>query len=163
MTLAHVHLLLNHFPTIGMIVGMGLLFTGLAGKNNELKRAGMVIFLGLALLTIPTYITGNTAREEICHTPANTSDTACPAPYPGVTEAAVEAHEAAAVPGLAVMEITGAFAWLGLWQLRRTKRVPILNQAILVILSIATFLLMLRAASLGGAIRHPEIDAGAVA
>ena len=24
MTLAHVHILLNHFPTIGMIVGMGL-------------------------------------------------------------------------------------------------------------------------------------------
>jgi len=53
MNLAHIHLLLNHFPTIGTIIGIGLFLVGLAAKSDDLKRASLVVFLGIALLTLP--------------------------------------------------------------------------------------------------------------
>ena len=41
--LAHLHLLLNHFPTVGFSVGLGLYLVGLFRKSDDLKRAGLVI------------------------------------------------------------------------------------------------------------------------
>ena len=75
MNLAHIHLLLNHFPTIGMIIGIGLFLIGLLGKSHELKEASLVVFLGIAMLALPTYMSGNAAQEKICFTP--TKDAPC--------------------------------------------------------------------------------------
>ena len=36
--LVHLHLLLNHFPTVGMIVGFGIFFLALVKKSEDLKR-----------------------------------------------------------------------------------------------------------------------------
>ena len=61
---------------------------------------------------------------------------------------------------MAFMEVTGAFAWLGLWQFRRLARVPNWNLAVILVLTLVTFGLMARAANIGGEIRHAEIRAG---
>ncbi len=47
MTLAHVHLLLNHFPTVGMIIGFGLFILGLMGKSDDIRRVSLAVFLGI--------------------------------------------------------------------------------------------------------------------
>src|SRR5258708_2687222 len=57
------------------------------------------------------------------------------------------------------MEALGAFAWLGLWQDRRLGRLPGWNLAVVLLLTVATLALMIRAANIGGEIRHPEIRA----
>ena len=69
MNLAHVHLLLNHFPVVGTIIGLGLFLCSIVGKSEDLKRAGLIIFLGIALLTIPTYLSGNAAQLAIKNLP----------------------------------------------------------------------------------------------
>ena len=117
MSLTHLHLLLNHFPVIGTIIALFLLMVAVAAKSDDLKRASLAIFLGIALLTIPTYLTGNAAEEGICK-----ADIAAPCPEPGVSKALIDAHESAALVAFGFMELTGAFAWLGLWQFRRTSR-----------------------------------------
>jgi hypothetical protein len=160
--LTHLHLLLNHFPTIGTIIGLGLLLFGLFGKSNELKRASLVVFLGIALLTIPTYITGNAAEEKICGAipPNLPASTPCsiPGSEPGAaTKARIGQHESAAMFALAWMEVTGAFAWLGLWQLRRLSRLPAWNAGAILVLTLLTFAVVTITANLGGEIRHPEI------
>jgi uncharacterized membrane protein len=155
MNLAHVHLLLNHFPTVGMIIGLGLFLAALASKSSDLKRASLVIFLGLAVLAIPTYMSGNAAQDAICM-----ADVKGPCADVAVSKAAIEAHEGAAVVAFAVMQLGGAFAWLGLWQYRRTSRFPPVTMAVVLVLSLATLGLMTRAANIGGEIRHPEIRAG---
>src|SRR5712692_9796456 len=119
MNLAHIHLLLNHFPTVGTIIGLGLFLVALIGKSDDLKRASLVIFLGIALLTIPTYVTGNAAQEAICMAAPND-----PCADRGVSKPLIQTHEGAALLALGFMEITGAFAWLGLWQFRRISRLP---------------------------------------
>jgi hypothetical protein len=147
MDLAHIHLLLNHFPTIGSIIGGGLFLLSLITRSDDLKRASLVILLGIALISIPTYLSGNGAQDAIKS-------------LPGVSKSLIEAHEGAALVALAFMEVTGAFAWLALWQFRRLARVPGWNLAVILLLVLMTLGLMARASNIGGEIRHAEIRPG---
>ena len=54
MALTHLHLLLNHVPTVGMGSAMALFLISIATKRDHPKEASLVLFLGVALLTIPT-------------------------------------------------------------------------------------------------------------
>src|SRR4029077_815666 len=108
-TASHIHLLLNHFPTVAFAVVLGLLLFAVIGKSDELKHASLVLLFLLAVLAIPTYVSGNGAQGDI----ANTE---------GVSQAKISAHESAALVGFIFMEITGFIAWLGLWQAGLIKR-----------------------------------------
>jgi hypothetical protein len=146
MDLTHIHLLLNHFPTIGMIIGGGLFLLALIMKSDDLKLASLVVLLGIALLAIPTYMSGNGAQDALKS-------------LPGVPKAMIEAHEGAALVAIAFMEVLGAFAWLGLWQFRRLAQIPAWNLTVILLLTLVTFGLMTRASNIGGEIRHSEIRA----
>jgi uncharacterized membrane protein len=149
LNLAHVHLLLNHFPTIGMIVGLGLFIVAILGKSDHLKSASLVIFFGIALLSIPTFASGTAAGLALSKNP-------------DVSKTMVDLHETAAFEALGVMELTGALAWLGLWQRRRLPHFPQGTLAAVLLAALVTFGLMARAADIGGEIRHPEIRTGPV-
>jgi hypothetical protein len=163
MNLAHIHLLLNHFPTIGNVIGLGLLLFGIFGKSNELKEASLVVFFGIALLTIPTYITGNAAQDSVCRSPINTAATDCPSPLPGVSVNTIHEHESAAFEAFGFMQLTGFLAWLGLWQYRRMSRLPNWNLSAILLLAAVSFGLMTRAALIGGQIHHSELGAAPAA
>ena len=62
----HLHLLLNHFPTVGFIIGLTLYVAALYANSDHLKQAALVIFVGVAIITIPTYASGNAAETVIC-------------------------------------------------------------------------------------------------
>jgi uncharacterized membrane protein len=141
----YIHLLLNHFPTVGFSIGLALFLVGIFTKSAELKRVSLVIFFMTAALTITTYVSGNDASETL-------------AERPDVSMALIQAHESAALVAFVFMQITGFFAWLGLWLMRRASPLPNWNLAIVLIFSIVTFGLMARAANIGGEIRHPEIQ-----
>jgi hypothetical protein len=146
MDLTHIHLLLNHFPTIGYIIGGGLFLLALITKSDDLKRASLVVLLGIALIAIPTYMTGNGAADAIKS-------------LPGVSKSLMETHEGAAFVAMGFMLLTGAFAWLGLWQFRRLARIPGWNLAVILVLTLVSLGLMIRVSNLGGEIRHAEIRA----
>jgi uncharacterized membrane protein len=150
---AHVHLLLNHVPTIGFGIGLLLFLAGLVAKSDVLKRTSLVLFFLVAVVAIATYVSGNAAEAVL-------AGTGRPDFPPGVSPAAIRAHEDAALVAFALMELTGFFAWLALWQWRRVEKLPGWNLPIVFVLSIATFGLMARAAELGGHITHPEIREG---
>ena len=111
MTLAHVHILLNHFPTIGMIVGMGLYILSLFWNSDDVKRASLTVIFGIAAIAIATYISGSAALQQKSRR------------LPGVSKQAAIAHQDAALLALAFMELTGLAAWLALWQFRRIGRI----------------------------------------
>jgi uncharacterized membrane protein len=149
MNFAHLHLLLNHFPIIGTIIGLGLILVSLVGKNDDLRRASLIVFSAIALLAIPTFFSGVGAQGAIKG-------------HPGVSEALIERHEGAAMLAIWFMEITGALALVGLWQLHRNSRPTRLNRNLSGVLffSIVTVGLMARVGTTGGDIRHPEIRSG---
>jgi hypothetical protein len=142
--LAHLHLLLNHFPIIGTIVGVGLFLFSLAGKNDDLKRAGLIIFAVMALLSLPTFFSGIGAEGAI-------------EKLPGVSEALIDRHEGAAILALLFMEITGALALVALWQSHKLSRPAGWNVLTVVLFSLITVGLMARVGTTGGDVRHPEI------
>jgi hypothetical protein len=145
MNFAHIHLLLNHFPTIGFCIGIIVFIVAIARKSDDLLEAGLVIFFLTAALSIATYVSGNDAQAALTDTP-------------GVSDALVKAHESAALVAFAFMQATGFFSWIGLWMLRRISRVASWNLAVITIFAIVTFGLMARAANIGGEIRHAEIQ-----
>ena len=142
--LVHLHFLLNHFPSVGLLVGLGIYILGLFGKSDDLRRAALATFVLIALLGLPAYMTGNVAASAI-------------EKQPGVSKASIEAHEGLALVSLAVLELVGAVAWLGLWQHRRFGRISGATLTTVLILALATFGLMAQTSNIGGEIRHPEI------
>ena len=142
----HLHLLLNHVPTVGTIVALGLLLLAFAKKNNELKRASLALFFAIALVSLPTYMTGYSAQKALKD-------------RPGVSAALIERHQSAALLALIFMEATGVVAWFGLWQARKPSVPRGWNTPAVLLLSMVTVGLMASAANIGGAISHPEIMA----
>src|SRR5215831_7182386 len=147
MSPVQLHLLFNHFPTVGFVIGLALFVIALARKHEDLQQASLVIFFVTAALTIATYVSGNDAGEVV-------KDSA------GFPVALMNAHESAALVAFAFMQITGFFAWLGLWMWRRLSRIANWNLAIVLVLAVMTFGLMARAADIGGEIGHSEIQEG---
>src|ERR1700722_19067866 len=135
MDLTHTHLLLNHFPVIGTIIGGGLFLLSLIMNSDHLKGASLLILLGISLISIPTYMSGNGAQIAIGKS------------IPEESKSLIETHEGAALVALAFMEFTEAFAWLGLWQIRRLARVPRWNLTVILILTLVTLVLMARASN----------------
>lgn len=146
MNFAHLHLMLNHFPIIGTMIGLVLFLISFVGKNNDLRRASLIIFAAIALLTIPTFLTGVPAGFMIKG-------------RPDVSDALIQRHEGAAILSLWFMEATGALALIGLWQSHRTSRPAGWNVLAVLLFSLVTVGLMVRVGNTGGDIRHPEIRA----
>ena len=149
MNYAHLHLLLNHVPVIGAIVGLGLLLISFFGKNEDLRRSSYIIFAAVALLTIPTFLSGFGAQQMI--------------KGPGVSDALIRRHEGSALLSLWFMEATGGLALVGLWKSQHAARPPRWNVLAVLLFSLLTVGLMSRTGNTGGDIRHPEMRPAAAA
>src|SRR6185436_10272351 len=148
----HLHLLLTHVPTVGFGIGIALFILALITRSNDLKQGSLVIFVVIALITIPTYVTGNAAQIKLLDLGAiGDADSA------RVTQSLVQTHEGAAFLALTLMELTGALAWLALWQFRRTSLLSSGMAGTLLMLSLITIGVTALAANVGGHISHPEI------
>ncbi len=144
---AHLHLLLNHVPVIGSIVGLGLFLISFFGKNEDLRRSSYIIFAAIALLTIPAFLSGFGAQQMI--------------KGPGVSDDLIRRHEGSALLSLWFMEVTGGLALIGLWKSQASARLPRWNVMAVLLFSLLTVGLMSRTGNTGGDIRHPEVRPGA--
>lgn len=144
LNLAHLHLLLNHFPIIGTVIGVALFLVSFVGKNSDLRRGSFVIFAGISLLSIPTFLSGVGAQMAIHG-------------KPGVADSLIERHEGAAMLSLWFILATGALALVGLWQSYRFSSPARWNVAAVLLFSLLTLGLIARTGNTGGDIQHPEV------
>jgi uncharacterized membrane protein len=151
----HLHLLLNHVPTVGFGIGIAMFAMSLVGRSHDLKQASLVVIVGVALLSIPTYATGNAAQMNL----QDRGEVSDGTTEGMVTLSLIETHEGAAFLALGFMELTGALAWLALWRFRRTSKLSYGMGGLILVLSLLTMGLMAQAANVGGLINHPEIRA----
>ncbi len=142
----HLHVLLNHFPSIGTVIALGLFLTSYHLKSDDLRRSSLVLFLLLGLLAIPTYISGAAARWAI---QGNA----------GISFDVISAHQDAALLAFIFLGITGCLAWLALWQERRFSRTPEWNLFAVLGGAIISLIQMIRTGNIGGHINHPELGA----
>ncbi len=140
----HLHVLLNHFPSVGTVIALGLFAASYYVKSDDLRRTSMILFLLLGLLAIPTYISGAAARWAI-HNNA------------GISSDVISAHRDQALLAFTFLGITGCLAWLGLWQERRFSSTPTWNLIAVFVTSLIALRYMSRAGNIGGHINHPEL------
>ncbi len=144
MNWAHVHLLINHFPVIG-VLGVLLVFAyGLVRKSDEVKLLGLGLFVLIALITIPVFLTGDAAEKVVKD-------------LPGVTEAFIGAHEEMALLALALIELLGVVALGGLFLFRKSGSLPQWYRTLVLVIALAAAGVVGLTANLGGQIRHTEI------
>ena len=150
MNLAHLHLVMNHVPTIGSVAALGILLLGYVRRNDHLKHVGLEVLFIVALLTLPVYVSGAAGYFEIRNRPEISVD-------------AVKTHQDVALFGFGWMMIAGFVAWAALWTWRRHGRPGRGLVPAATLLLVVAFIVMGSAANLGGEIRHPEILAGGAA
>jgi hypothetical protein len=145
MSTVHLHLLLNHVPVIGTFIVSFVLLAAFARRNNAIGKLGLVMLVGVALVTVAVYFTGEPAEEAV-------EDLA------GVSESLIHAHEEAAEAAFIATSVAGVAA-LGLlyWYSRRTLSRWAVGASLTLALTVAG--LMAWTANVGGQIRHTEIRA----
>jgi hypothetical protein len=144
MNVPHLHLLLNHIPTIGGAAAVVLLIVAFARKSDDLKRIALEATYIVALLTFPSYLSGVGAQQVLLRAP-------------DIAQPFVDAHWTAAIFTFVLLQLAGALAWLALWKYRRTNHWPKVVMSFVFVLSALSFVAAARTAALGGEIRHPEI------
>jgi uncharacterized membrane protein len=144
MSAAHLHLMLNHIPLLGLVFGAVLLAYGLWRGAEDVQKASLGLLAVAGLSAIAVYLTGEPA-EEIVEGLA------------GVSHDAAEAHEEwgwyALIAGIATG--VGAFGTLlAGWMRERLGRGAVVLTLVLALLSSG---LIGYTANLGGKISHPEL------
>jgi uncharacterized membrane protein len=145
MSLAHLHLILNHLPVLGTVFGLAALAVGLRKPSEDLKRFALVAFATSALLAVPAYLTGEPAEDGVKR-------------LPGMAVAAVERHEEAAGAALGAVLALGVLALTGLIIFRHHRPVAKWSAVTSLLGAVVVSGLMGWTANLGGRIRHPEIS-----
>lgn len=145
MNLTHLHLLLNHFPIIGTLIGSSIILCGIIRKQQQAKSIGAAIILVMAIIAIPVFLTGEPAEETVEH-------------LQGISKSLIHDHEEAAELALWIMEIAGLFSLLSLFF--QIKKSSIANNLFIItfVLTLISFGLMARTGYLGGQIRHTELS-----
>lgn len=144
MNMAHVHLWLTHFPILGSIFLTVLFLVALIYRNGFLQKVSLWFLGGVALVTIPTFFSGEAAEESVEH-------------LPGVSEALISQHEFVSRFGLGVMCVSGIMALVGVVLFRRRPTLPRTLVATMLVLLLVNVALFAFIGLLGGQIRHPEI------
>lgn len=143
MSLAHLHLMLNHVPVIGMGFVLLILTFALWRRDSVAARMGLSFMVGLAAITAFVFLTGEPAEEAV-------------EGLAGVSESMIHPHEEAAEVALIGVAIAGILGLIALVAFRRREFPRWATGGALVIALVVSGMLGWTA-NLGGQIRHSEI------
>lgn len=147
MNYPYLHLILNHLPVLGTLFGLLVLLLAQWRKSAPLQRVSLEIFVLTAVLTLPTYLTGEPTEEALKS-------------MPGISTSVIENHQDAALISSITIGLLGALALFGLWRSRREPELPRWVLLSVLLLALVGSGLMGWTAHLGGEIRHTEIRSG---
>jgi uncharacterized membrane protein len=143
---SHVHMVLNHFPTVGWVMALTFYLIALVANNDALKRAGLAVFVILAIVGVPTYVTGAAAMWALTVPP-----------IPEISKAVINAHRDMALWTLFGLGFTGVAAWVEIWRYRYIGRFSSTSLYLVLAFAIITLGIMAETGHRGGQINHPEI------
>jgi hypothetical protein len=139
----HIHLLLNHFPIVGTLIGSAVLIYSIINKQDSGKITGAFIIVIMAIIAIPVLLTGEPAEESVEH-------------LSGISKTLIHDHEEASEKAFWLMEITGIFSLLAIALYKFKSGFAPKAFLVAFAFSAITFFAMAWAGNLGGKIRHPE-------
>ncbi len=141
---AHLHMVVNHFPIIGTIFGLGILITGIVMKNSVVKNVAYVLFVIAAIFGAISMSTGEGA-EEIAEN------------LPAVTHEIIHEHEEMAEKLALVLYVLGGISLIGLFMnIKNHAKANLISYLAFVVALVGVFLGK-QTGTTGGEIRHTEI------
>jgi uncharacterized membrane protein len=144
---SHFHIILNHFPSIGLVIGLFFFVVSIVTDNDVMKRTSLVVFTICGILGVPTYVTGASSMWALTD----------PMPIQNVSQAAINAHRDMALWTLFALAATGVTAWLELWRYRYLGRFSSRSIYLTLGFALITLAMIAEAGHRGGQINHPEI------
>jgi uncharacterized membrane protein len=143
---SHIHIILNHFPTVGFVFALTFYIIALAANNTLMKRSSLVLFVMCGILGVPTYVTGAAAMWALTVPP-----------MPDISKALINAHRDMALLTLFGLAFTGGAAWIELWRYRYLGRFSNVALFLVLVFAVVTLGIMAETGHRGGQINHPEI------
>lgn len=141
---AHLHLLVNHFPIVGTILGLGVLMAGMITKKDSVKNTAYVLFAVGALFALASMTTGEGAEELV-------------EDIPSVGKKIIHEHEEMAENFAVVMYLLGFCSLLGIYFNYKNHVKAKLVAAITLIIAVVSVVFASFVGTSGGEIRHTEI------
>jgi len=145
---AHLHLLVNHFPIIGTIFGLGILIAGIVLKNNAVKNVSYTLFIIASIFAAISMSTGEGAEELV-------------EDMPSVGKQIIHEHEELAEKLAVVLYILGAVSLFGLYTNIKNHSKAKLTSFLVLVIAVVGVVLAKSVGTSGGEIRHTEIRANA--
>jgi uncharacterized membrane protein len=142
----HVHMILNHVPTVGFVFAIVFFIIALVANNDGMKRGSLILFVICSIIGVPTYVTGTAAMWALTQPP-----------IPEISKAVINAHRDMALWTLFGLGFTGAASWLELWRYRYFGRFSKLSLTLVMLFAVVTLGIMAETGHRGGQINHPEI------
>lgn len=140
---AHLHMVFNHFPIIGLFFGIGILAYGIFKKQTILVNTAYVIFIFCMIMSKATMMTGEGAEEIVEEL--------------GISHDIIHEHEEVAETFMKVLYGLGILSILGLVaNFKKHSRAAIVSYVVL-ISAIGSAVLSKSVGTSGGEIRHTEI------
>ena len=144
MNVPHYHLLVNHFPIIGLFFGCAILLYGLLKKQEVAIKIAYVIFIFCMLMGKISMMTGDIAEHFLENNDRFSHEL-------------IEAHEESAELFMKGMYVLGITSILGLYmQFKRHPKSKLVTFLVL-IFAIVTLFLSQKVGTTGGIIAHDEI------
>lgn len=138
------HLIINHFPIVGVIIGTVLLAVGMIFKSQGIKISGLGTIVFASVVAIVAYMSGDPASNIMMD-------------LPGVAKSLIRRHENIATVGMYLIVpagLTAASSLYGIWKKDKSVKFLII---ITLIFSVISSGMMLYIARTGGQIRHTEL------
>jgi uncharacterized membrane protein len=141
---AHLHMLVNHFPIVGTILGLLVLIGGLFLKNNSVKNTSYCLFIIAAIFAFFSMATGDGAEELV-------------EDMPNIGHKIIHEHEELAEKFAIILYLLGVVSIIGLiTNFKKHAKANFFAYAIAVIAIVAVFF-STKVGTSGGEIRHTEI------
>jgi uncharacterized membrane protein len=142
MEAGHLHLLFNHLPVFGSIIGALFLVQGIFTRAESSNRAAYGIFVISAIGATISYISGEPAEEKLVG-------------VRNISTEAVQRHKDFAVYALTASVLLGIGAISAYFISKRRPGNARRVSFVILFLSLLSFGLVARTNYLGGEIRHP--------
>ncbi len=146
---AHLHMIVNHFPIVGPILGLLVLIGGIFFKNIPIKNTAYFLFIIAAIFAVFSMSTGEGAEKLLKE-------------IPDFNKHLVHEHEELAEKLAIVLYLLGAVSVFGLiTNIKNHPKATFFSYAIAVIALVA-ILFSTKVGTSGGEIRHTEIRNDAI-
>ena len=148
---AHLHLILNHFPIIGVIFGFVILIIGLILNSNTTKNVAYVLFVVAAIFAAFSVQTGGGAAHIVKNIPDIGKE----------IKKAIHTHAEMAEKFALLMYFLAAVSLVGMYLNIKNHSQAILVSYIVLAIAAASVFIAVEVGSLGGEIRHTEFKVDA--